>query len=266
MAQNTESSRTGIRPYRSPYGHFPIGVYQETTNSTFIAGHLVQLNTATNAHRLVSASSNSTRYLGVVAEAGSSDAAVGEMSGQKRKPVYLARPEVEFMGWIKEVIQSTLIGQYRGFQRDTTRAIDVIGGSTTPSGRRALITEVGSDSNISAGNLASIGDTNGYVAFRFTPEHTEFAKPTVQAYSIGWTDPDISSGPSHAETTVTVAGATTNAGYLLTPFAQMSTGYFIAGVRCSTVDEVTILFGSVSASSLSGSTGSGTLLQFSANV
>lgn len=176
MAQNTESSRTGIVPYRSPFGQdVPIRGFPESTVQTFLARQLVQLSTtpATASHRITAASSLSTSYLGVAMDAAS--------SVQNRViPVAMAYSDVEFRGWVKEVIASTMMGQFRSIARDTTRAIDYLATNSTEGDLRVQITEIGSDSQAAQPGdlLAAIGDTNGYVAFRFLPEFTAFGKST----------------------------------------------------------------------------------------
>ncbi len=84
----------------------------------------------------------------------------------------------------------------------------------------------------------------------------------IQAYTVEFTEAAVSSGPSNANSTFTVTGATTNALYLFTPRLLLTAGYGIGSVRCSTANEVVINWTGNSASSLSGSTNRGTLLQF----
>lgn len=172
MAQHQETSGTGIRPYRSNFGSFPIRGYPESTASTFAGGDLVQLDmdAATNTHRIEVASSNSTAYLGVTGDAASSNQ-------DQVIPVYEAKPGAQFIGWVKETILSSMVGEYRHFARDTTRAIDYLSAATTNA--RARIVEVNLQDV--AGGPYAIGDTNGYVAFEFVADWTAFGPKTPPA-------------------------------------------------------------------------------------
>lgn len=253
MAQNTESSGTHLMPYRSPYGMFPIRGYQQTTNSTFVAGHLVELNTGTNAHRLRTASSNSTRLIGVAAESGASNATAGVGDGQRMMPVYEARPEIEFMGWLKgEVIASTLVGQRRAFARDSTANIDYLTSSQTTSAFRVQITEVGADSNVSAqGRLASIGDTNGYVAFRFLPQFTQFAEPTFNMYTVEYTPPAIAANSADETALSSHADFSTDAIYIFSPVTAIPSSRYVMGpCYCSTATQLRLRIANPGASTI----------------
>lgn len=172
VADHTETSGTGIRPYRSHFGSFPIQGFGEDVNSTFKAGDLVAQGTSTSSHRIVTASSNSSLYMGVAGDAASSVT-------DNNIPVYLARPGVEFIGWAKETISSTMVGEYRQFARDTSKAIDYLSAATTNA--RARITRVGLQDV--AGGPYDIGDTNGYVAFEFVADWTAFGPKTPPAQS-----------------------------------------------------------------------------------
>lgn len=174
MAQHTPSSGTGLRPHETQYGSFPIRGYPESTGQSFLAGQLVQLNSdaSTDAHRVEAASSNSTGYLGIAASAASSNQ-------DDMVSVYEARPYHRFVGWVKETILSSMVGEYRQFQRDTTLAIDYLGTATTNA--RAMITKVGLTDV--AGGPYNIGDTNGYVEFEFVDDFTMFGPKAVPAQS-----------------------------------------------------------------------------------
>lgn len=173
MGQNTESSGTGIVPYRSPYGHFPARGFPEAANSTFRAGNIIEPSTAgsTSGHRVTIASSLSTKVLGVAAEAASSNA-------DQTISVYEARPEIEFKGWVKEVIASTMLWQDRSFAYDSTKGIHYLAVNATAAEQRVIITEIGSTADGGEAQLAGIGDTNGYVAFRFIPDFSFYGQST----------------------------------------------------------------------------------------
>lgn len=174
MADHTETSGTGLRPYRSNFGSFPIRGYPESTGQSFLANQLVQLNSdaSTDAHRVEAASSNSTGYLGVAGDRASSvqDNVI---------PVYEAKPGAQFLAWVKETILSSMVGEYRQFSRDTTRAIDYLSAATTNA--RVVIVEVGLQDV--AGGPYNIGDTNGYVAVEFVADHTVFGPKSPPAQS-----------------------------------------------------------------------------------
>lgn len=172
MADKQATSGTGLRPYKSPYGHFPIVGYLEDTGSTFAAGDLVIQGTSTSSHRIIAATSNATTYIGVAGDAASSVI-------DTNIPVYEAEPQAEFIGWVKETIASTMVGEYRHFARDTSLAIDYLSAATTNA--RVIITRVGLQDV--AGGPYDVGDTNGYVAFKFIADHTAFGPKTPPAQS-----------------------------------------------------------------------------------
>ena len=173
MGQNTESSASGMRPYRSPYGHFPVRNYPEAAASTFHAGNLVTPSTvgSTASHKVALMSSLSSDILGVAASAASGTD--GDLV-----PVYEARPEIEFKGWIKEVIASSLVWNDRSVAYDSTQGIHYLAVNATADEQRVVITEVGPSAGGPEQQLAGIGDTNGYVAFRVIPDFSIYGKST----------------------------------------------------------------------------------------
>jgi len=150
----------------------PTRTFEESTASSYAYGDLVQLDTGSTAttHQVVEASSLSSGYLGVAADAASS------VQGATRT-VYMAYPDIEFKGFVKETITSSMVGQYRAFARDTSLGIDYLAVNSSAGDQRAQITEIGTDTN-SKGPLGNYNDTNGYVAFRFLSEFTAFGKST----------------------------------------------------------------------------------------
>lgn len=91
----------------------------------------------------------------------------------------------------------------------------------------------------------------------------------IQRYRIDWTVPALSSAgldASFGDSTITLVGATTNSIFLFQERANLnstnSTGLFVSRVRCSTADELRITVANGGASTISGSTMSGYLLQF----
>lgn len=173
MGQNTPSSASGIRPYRSPYGHFPSRSYPEATASTFHTGNFVEPSTvgSTASHRVALMSSLSVNILGVAGEAATS-------TRDEPIVVYEARPEIEFKGWVKEVIASSLVWADRSIAYDSTLGIHYLASDTDAGDQRVVITEVGSTAGGPEQQLAGIGDTNGYVAFRVIPDFSMYGKST----------------------------------------------------------------------------------------
>jgi hypothetical protein len=173
MGQNTPSSASGIRPYRSPYGHFPGRSYPEAGASTFHAGNVVEPSTvgSTASHRVALMSSLSANILGVAGEVASGviDTPI---------PVYEARPEIEFKGWVKEVIASSLVWDDRSLAYDSTLGIHYLAVNATAGDQRVVITEVGSTAGGPEQQLAGIGDTQGYVAFKFIADFSMYGKST----------------------------------------------------------------------------------------
>lgn len=128
--------------------------------------------------------------------------------------------------------------------------------TASSSGVDPTVRAVGNDT---AANLVLRGNSTGAGGVIIGNSTTPIA--TFQRYTVQFTEPDMSSGPAHVDSTYTVSGATTGAVYVFTPRVTLSTGYGIGDVRCSTADEVTIRWTGNSASSLSGSSNRGTLLQ-----
>ena len=82
----------------------------------------------------------------------------------------------------------------------------------------------------------------------------------IKKYTVQFTEPALAASAG-AYSTFTVSGATTSASYSFTPLNAVSTGYVIGDVRCSTADEVSIMFGNVLATTNSGSSNRGVLVQ-----
>jgi hypothetical protein len=170
MAQFDPSSMNGLLPWRTHLGSTPIVGYAESTSATFKYGQLVELDQTDTGTvgQVIEASSLSTGYLGVAAAAASS------VQGTVQ-PVYVSYPDNMFLGWVKEPILSTMVGQDRSFRRDSTLAIDYLGVNSSAADNRAVIMEIeveGPD-----GRWAR-GDTGGYVAFQFIKNFTQFGHST----------------------------------------------------------------------------------------
>lgn len=173
MGQNTASSASGIRPYRSPYGSFPTRNYPERADSTFHLGNCVEPSTvgSSQSHRIELMSSLSSNILGVAAETASGTA-------DNMIPVYEARPELEFKGWVKEIIASSLTWADRSIVYDSTLGIHYLAVNASATDQRAVITEIGSTLGGPEQQLAGIGDTDGYVAFKFIGLYTKHGQST----------------------------------------------------------------------------------------
>ena len=153
MADITLSSGSTIRPYRSPWGAFPIARMLESTGQSFRTGYVLQIDTnvATSAGRVAAYSTNSTSIVGVAAEAASS-------VYNQAIPVYEANPMVEFRGNTKTALTSTMVGTESALAFDSSLAIYYLNiGNSTAADHRVVITEL----------IDAAGDTNGAVAFRF---------------------------------------------------------------------------------------------------
>lgn len=102
-----------------------------------------------------------------------------------------------------------------------------------------------------------------------TPSVSTTFLTTIQRYRIDWTVPALSSAgvdASFGDSTVTVTGLSTDSILLFQERVNLnstnSTGIFVSRVRCSTANELRITVANGGASTISGSTMSGYLLQF----
>ena len=108
-----------------------------------------------------------------------------------------------------------------------------------------------------------LGSTSASVAIGSDSTNSTSFLSSIQRFFVQYTVPALSSGPFATESTVTVAGLST-AGILILQnrIINNSTAAVDVRPRCSTANELTILFANESVSSLSGSTQSAYLLQF----
>lgn len=143
---------------------------------------------------------------------------------------------------------------------ESSHGVRLTGGSTG-----GVVEAFGDDANIS---LAVRGQGTGSVVIGNSSQSVLLGNSTtslsaVQRYLVQWTVPALSSASS-AESTVTVAGLTTNAVLVLQHRVKLNstvTGVTVTA-RCSTAAELTIETHNISQSSLSGSTQSAYLLAF----
>ncbi len=170
MADYTLSSRDSIRPFRVRAGAQPIMTFDASTcvsTNLIKVGDVVQFDaTDSAAHRIVRSSTGtlggilSTNYVGVAAQADTSDGSTAGL-GEGKRPisVWAARAEAEFKFPAAGTIASTLVNQARALKWDSTLSIHVVAlGNSTAAVLPVLITQV-----------FNPGDSNGYVAGRFVP-------------------------------------------------------------------------------------------------
>lgn len=138
----------------------------------------------------------------------------------------------------------------------------IVGQST--SGRGLLI---GSDGSVTLGNSSASVTLSVGVAGALVGLSTS-ALQLIQKYRIDWTLPALSTAGAagaSADSTVAVVGLTTSSILLFGQTQAWNSTLdpgIIVTVRCSTADELKITSHNVGPSSVSGSTKSGTLLQF----
>jgi len=143
----------------------------------------------------------------------------------------------------------------------SSHGVQLSGGSTG-----GMVTAVGDDANIAL-SIIPKGQGPLLLGNSSTPIRVADGSTTalfgIKRHLVQFTVPALSSAGS-AESTVTVAGLTTNSILVFQPRVQMnSTVVGVFGtVRCSTANELVIEFHNGSLSTLSGSTQSAYLLQF----
>lgn len=186
------SSGNIMRPYRSPWGSFPIrNIACSTGVSTNIIriGQVVQLDVNSTAFQncvlpssLSSAVVVSTAIVGIAAESPGlnlSPPVGGTMTstspgGTPVIPVWEANPNVEFrVNTRKGLLNSTLVGQYRDIEWDSTLNIHLVNVGaaqlTTPQ-PRVVIT----------GLIDNVGDSGGAITVRFLTKDPSIAGSTAR--------------------------------------------------------------------------------------
>lgn len=161
MAEHTLSSGSICRPYRSPWGAFPVRSMPISTGVSSLAINLGQLvisdtRTSTCEHRIkASIVSGEANIVGIAAEGVSGAAAVVDTE----IPVWEANPLVEFRANTKGgALVSSIVGSARTLAWDSTLNINYVDvGASTAGDNRVVVTEL----------IDAIGDTGGAVAFRF---------------------------------------------------------------------------------------------------
>lgn len=170
MADIVLSSGSICKPHRSPWGAFPtrtFGVSTGTSSNGVILGRRVTLDyteagNTTNAAYVKGSSAINHFYLaGVVAENGNQSSAVASTPVS----VWECNPLVEFKAAsINGTLQSSHVGLTKKLMFDSTLNIEVVDlTASTAADHRVVITQL----------LDNVGDSGGYVAFRFVPNRAD---------------------------------------------------------------------------------------------
>lgn len=183
MAEITLSSGSICRPYRSPWGAFPIKhMIPISTNARIDVGRLVHTNwtaqTSSAAGQIVpSTADNAFMIVGIAA---SSMAAGSSGVSNNPIPVYEANPNVEFIANTKGAgLGSSQIGLRRTLHWDSTLAISYVDlTASTAADWRVIITGVAGENGLT-GLQGQVGDTGGQVTFRFFTDPKQNAGSSV---------------------------------------------------------------------------------------
>ena len=168
MAQVALSSGSICRPYRSPWGAFPIKHMKPiSTNAQIHVGRQVSLlgGATTSAGQIVPSSNATFNFVGIAAAAlaaGSSAVANSPI------PVYDANPNVEFVAnSIGAPVGSSHIGTRKALHWDSTLGISVVDLVTsTGADARVVITGCNGENGVT-GLQGELGDSGAQVTFRF---------------------------------------------------------------------------------------------------
>ena len=170
MADFTLSSGSICRPYRSPWGAFPVrsfGVSTGTSSNGVLVGRRVTLdfieagNSSVNQYIKGSTAPNHFYLTGVAAEnQNASTSAIATPAS-----VWECNPLVEFKAVTKgDVLQSSQVGLTKKLMFDSTLNIEYVDlTASTASDHRVVITQL----------IDNQGDSGGYVAFRFLPNRAD---------------------------------------------------------------------------------------------
>lgn len=168
MAQVALSSGSICRPYRSPWGAFPVKhMTPLSSNAAIHTGRaMTLLSGASTSGGQVIPSSNATFNL--VGIAGAALAAGSSAVRNSPIPIYEANPNVEFVAnTIGGVVGSTLVGARKALHWDSTLSISVVDVATsTGADARVVITGVPGENGVS-GLQGDLGDSGAQVTFRF---------------------------------------------------------------------------------------------------
>ena len=180
MADLTLSSGSFCRPFRSPWGAFPTVT---KTTSTGISSNAIRLGalmklddrTSTTTHRVCPTSTTIDQLLvGIAAQtiSGSSAANFTEIA------IWDANPLVEFKAVTKgATLLSAQVGTGAALAWDSTLNILYVDlGNSSAGDARVLITDL----------IDNVGDSGGYVAFRFMTESRESTVASSVTYLAGY--------------------------------------------------------------------------------
>lgn len=184
MTDFTLSSGNYMRPYRSPWGAFPIrGMPLSTgiSSATIRIGQAVCLDVNSTAYQnciipssLSSAVVVSTAIVGIAAEGPGINALSSTNAQGTVIPVWEANPNVEFrVHTRKGLLNSTLVGQYRDLEWDSTLTIHLIN-----VGASALATP--QPRVVITGLIDASGDSGGAVLVRFMTKDASVAGSTAR--------------------------------------------------------------------------------------
>ena len=158
MADKVLSSGDFVRPFRSPWGGYPIrafGVSTGVSSAIIWMGRQVTLDPGSTNQQYVKASTaTATNYIvGYAAETTPSTVVAGT-----KISVWEAHPDVEFRAVTKNgLIDSTSVGEVKAVVWDSTLNIQYIDlAESTAAKRLVVITQL----------IDNPGDSGGYVAFR----------------------------------------------------------------------------------------------------
>ena len=171
MADFTLNSGDHVRPYKSPWGAFPIRSMKLSTGiSTAVVrvGQLVGLDTGSTSFAdciiPIAQSSNSLNpgAATIVGFAAENSTANGSNNAQGTViPVWDANPMIEFRARTRYgLLNSTLVGTTKELHRESTLNIDVIS-------LRASSLATPANCVIITGLLDAVGDSGGAVSFKF---------------------------------------------------------------------------------------------------
>jgi hypothetical protein len=171
MAEITLSSGSICRPYRSPWGAFPIKhMSLVSTTPAVLLGRMMHLNWTANSTDVgkVVPSTADNFFFGVGIAAQAQAALTSSAVAGPVIPIWEANPNVEFIANTKGVaLGSSQIGLHKTLHWDSTLGINYVDlTASTASDWRVVITGIAGENGLT-GLQGQIGDTGGQVTFRF---------------------------------------------------------------------------------------------------
>lgn len=179
MADIAPSSGSYVKPYRSPWGAFPIrtmAVSSGVSSLVIRVGDRVGLDvrTDTNYHRIKQSTALSTVVVGFAAEEASTNPDKSTGAPVYTIPVWEAHPAVEFQCITKGgTLASSLVGARKSIKRDSTLNIWYIDiADDTEVNKNVVVTEL----------IDAVGDSGGLVAFRHIERVSSASTNTFLAF------------------------------------------------------------------------------------